>query len=129
MALPRTTAIGRVVDEPVVRWTKGGDAVLGFRMACNERKKDPDGNWVDGRSIFLSVSVWRAAAESAADEITKGMEVAVEGRLHEREYDKDGQTRRSLELDADTIARVWSGRPKTDQRQTVPAAFADEDPF
>lgn len=127
MALPRITATGNVATDPELRFTPNGDPVLGFRIACNERRKDANGTWVDGKRIFLNINVWKNA-EQLADDISKGDEITVEGRLHEREYEKDGQQRRSIELDADTVARTLGRRA----RATVSAPQTqgwDEDPF
>lgn len=105
MALPQVTATGNVTDSPTLRHTKTGTAVLNVRVACNERKKDENNNWVDARTVFLNVTVWGDKAEAAAEALDKGVEVTVVGRLSEREYqDKNGNPRTQITIDADTIA-------------------------
>lgn len=133
MALPHITAIGNLVSDPDLRFISSGTAVLEFRLGCNERKRDDNGNWIDGRSTFLTVTLWRQAAEQAAEELQKGMEVVVTGRLVVEEYEKDGQTRQALKIDAESVGRAYGRRKDTSTtRQAQPAqksAWDDEEPF
>lgn len=125
MTLPQITAIGNIVTDPQMRFTPQGIALLEFRMACNERKKDDSGKWVDGRSTFLGVTLWRNVAEQAGAELSKGQEVIVTGRLIVEEYEKDGQTRQAVKIDVDTIG-VTFGRRQANVKITE---VSDEIPF
>jgi single-strand DNA-binding protein len=98
------TVVGHVASEPALRVTSSGMKVASFRLASTERRYDKGlSAWRDGDTIFWSVSCWRAAAENVADSLLKGQPVIVHGRLKERGYEKDGQHRTSLEIDATTI--------------------------
>lgn len=125
MPLPHVTAVGNLTADPELKFTASGVALLELRLACNERKKDGD-RWVDGRTTFVKATLWRDAAEQAASELTKGMEVIVHGRLVVEEYEKDGQTRQSVKIDADTVARTYGRRP-VNHRPT--STITDEEPF
>jgi single-strand DNA-binding protein len=104
MALPTTTIVGNVVADPELRFTPSNAAVVSFRVAAGERKKDDQGNWVDGDTTFLSVSAWRQLAENVADQVKKGTGVIVTGRLKQRSYDKaDGTKVTVVELEADEV--------------------------
>lgn len=127
MALPQINLTGNVTDSPALRHTKAGHPVMNLRVACNERKKDDSGKWVDGRTVFLDVTVWGDKAEAAAELVDKGTEVTVIGRLSEKEYtDKDGNLRKQLTIDADTLACTVGrgGKPKAASTQSF-----DEEPF
>lgn len=129
MALPQITATGNLTEDPVLRHTKSGDPVVNLRLACNERKKDDQGNWTDGRTVYLSVSAWRTLADVAVEELAKGMEITVTGRLSTREYTTQaGETRTSVEIDADTIARTL-GRRKASAPSATAFAYDESDPF
>jgi single-strand DNA-binding protein len=84
----------------------GPDAalVLNFRVACNERRFDKASeSWVDGESLYLSVSCWRRLAENAAS-LVKGDPVIVRGKLRTREWTTEQGERRSVvELEANSI--------------------------
>lgn len=101
MALPNVTLVGRLAADPTLRQTNSGKYVTTLRVACNDRKKDDQGNWVDGDSVFIDVTVWRAA--EAVSKLAKGTEVLAVGTLKQRTYEKDGQQRTAYEIVADYI--------------------------
>ena len=95
------TLVGNLVDDPKLRTTEGGAEVAGFRVASTSRRFDRgEQRWVDGNSLFLSVSCWRALGANAAASLRRGDPVVVTGRLTTRTYEKDGQTRSVAELEA-----------------------------
>lgn len=102
-----TTIAGRLTSDPSLRFTNSGDAVASFTVARNDRKFDKQTNqWVDGDTLFLDVSCWRALAEGAAETLTKGDQVIVLGKLKQRSYDaKDGSKRTVIELVAEEIGK------------------------
>jgi single-strand DNA-binding protein len=99
------TVVGTLVSDMRPRRV-GPDAalVLNFRVACNERRFDKASeSWVDGESLYLSVSCWRRLAENAAS-LVKGDPVIVRGKLRTREWTTDQGERRSVvELEANSI--------------------------
>ncbi|MFJ5294492.1 single-stranded DNA-binding protein [Streptomyces sp. NPDC088348] len=99
------TIIGNLVDEPELRWTPAGAAVAKFRVASTPRVFDKQTNeWKDGEGLFLTCSVWRQAAENAAESLQKGMRVIVQGRLKQRSYeDREGVKRTVYELDVEEV--------------------------
>jgi single-strand DNA-binding protein len=98
------TVCGNLVDDPELRWTNGGAAVAKFRIASTPRTFDKQANeWRDGESLFLTCSVWRQAAENAAESLTRGMRVIVQGRLKQRSYEKDGAKHTVYELDVEEV--------------------------
>lgn len=95
------TLVGNLVDDPKLHTTDGGAEVAGFRVASTARRFDrAEQRWVDGGSLFLSVSCWRALGANAAASLRRGDPVVVTGRLTTRTYEKDGQTRSVPELEA-----------------------------
>ncbi|MFD7340748.1 single-stranded DNA-binding protein [Streptomyces violascens] len=99
------TVIGNLVDDPELRFTPSGAAVAKFRVASTPRIFDRQTNeWKDGESLFLTCSVWRQAAENAAESLQRGTRVIVQGRLKQRSYeDRDGTKRTVYELDVDEV--------------------------
>ncbi|MFE3381357.1 single-stranded DNA-binding protein [Streptomyces anulatus] len=99
------TVVGNLVDDPELRFTPGGAAVAKFRVASTPRVFDRQTNeWKDGEGLFLSCSVWRQAAENAAETLQKGMRVIVQGRLKQRSYeDREGVKRTVYELDVEEV--------------------------
>lgn len=98
------TIIGNLVDDPSLRFTPSGAAVANFRIASTPRTYDKQsGDWKDGESLFLSCAVWKQAAENVAESLTKGMRVIIQGRLKQRQYEKDGQKHTVFELEVDEV--------------------------
>lgn len=99
---PIITVVGNVTADPELRFTPAGKAVAGFTVASTPRTKNGD-EWVDGETTWLRCSAWEQLAENVAESITKGTRVIVQGAMSSRSYEKDGQTRTSLELRVDAI--------------------------
>jgi single-strand DNA-binding protein len=99
------TVVGNLVDDPELRFTPAGVAVAKFRVASTPRTFDRQANeWKDGESLFLTCSVWRQAAENAAESLARGTRVIVQGRLKQRSYeDREGVKRTVYELDVDEV--------------------------
>lgn len=106
MPLPTITIVGNLTSDPELRWTQSGKAVVNFRIACNDRKKDEAGNWVDGDTTFLDVTSWRAPS-AIADTCKKGSKVVVFGTLKQRTYEtKDGNSKTVYEVVAEEVATL-----------------------
>jgi single-strand DNA-binding protein len=95
------TIAGNVVDTPKLRRTKGGHFVASFRVASTPRRFDRETNgWVDGSTLFVTVTCWRAMGENAAQSLRKGQPVVVHGRYCQREYERDEKLHTTYELEA-----------------------------
>lgn len=98
-ALNRVTLVGRVGQDPDIRYLENSVAVGRFSIAVTERYPDKDGNWVDRPTEWHDIVVWRRLAERAKDELKKGKLVYVEGKLSSRKWeDKDGNPRKTIEI-------------------------------
>lgn len=98
------TVVGNLTSDPELRFTPSGAAVANFTVASTPRTFNRQTQeWEDGAALFMRCSIWRQAAENVAESLTKGARVIVQGRLKQRSYEKDGQTRTVVELDVDEI--------------------------
>jgi len=133
------TVVGTLVSDMKPRRVgPDGTLVLNFRIACNERRFDGGTeSWVNGDSLYLSVSCWRRLAENAAS-LVKGDPVIVRGKLRTREWaTEQGERRSVVELEASAIgpdlARCaatirrprWEERPRVGE-ETAPASPAED---
>jgi single-strand DNA-binding protein len=99
---------GNLTRDPELRNLPSGTSVCSLRVACNTRRKDDSGQWVDKPNYF-DVTVWGAQGENCAQYLSKGRPVAVDGRLEWREWqDKDGNKRQSVEIWADSVQFLGS---------------------
>ena len=95
--------IGRIGQEPELKHTGSGVAVLTLSVATNTSHKDQSGNNVE-YTEWHRVIVWRKLAEIIAQYGQKGTRVYTEGKLITRQWqDKDGNTRYTTEIQAESM--------------------------
>jgi single-strand DNA-binding protein len=96
--------VGNLTDDPELRYTPNGAAVVKFRVAGNRRYKDESGQWKDGDTSYFTVNAWRSLAENVAESLTRGTRVVVAGRLQMRSWEnQEGEKRTVVEIEADEI--------------------------
>lgn len=105
MSLPTISAVGRLTEDPDLKFAQNGTAIARIRMAFNSRKKDERGEWVDDRVAYLDGTAFKQLAEHAAESLTRGMEVCVTGRLVTETWEdkKTSEKRSKLVLLIDSI--------------------------
>lgn len=101
----RITVVGNLTADPELRFTQSGAAVANFTIASTPRSFDRQSNeWKDGETLFMRCSLWREAAENAAESLTKGARVIAVGNLVQRSYEtREGEKRTVVELQVDEI--------------------------
>lgn len=98
------TIVGNLTDDPELKYTPNGAAVVNFSVAVSPRFKDEAGNWKDGDTSFFRCSAWRSLAENIAESLTRGTRVVVTGRLKQRSWEtQDGDKRSVVEIEADDV--------------------------
>lgn len=123
MSLPFVSATGTLVADVEIKFATSGKAIAKLRIACNERKRGDDGEWYDSATSFLSLTLFGAAAEDAA-ELRKGQRIVVTGRLAQRVWEQDGVKRSDYELKVDSLGAV----PRAANRQSAGSNWAPETP-
>lgn len=107
--------VGNLGADPEVRYTQGGQAVCNFNVATNERWKDKTSGQPEERTEWHRVVVWGKLAELCRDYLAKGRTVYLEGRLQTRKWEKDGQTKYTTEVVAQTVQFLGArGETKSD---------------
>lgn len=122
--------VGRLGQDPEVRFTQGGTAVANLRIATDETWKDQSGERQQ-RTEWHTVVAWRKLAEICGQYLNKGRLVYIEGRLQTRSWqDKEGNKRYSTEVQADNMVMLGGTRSEEGQTPpaTQPAVAADSDP-
>lgn len=100
---------GNLTRDPELRSTDSGLSICSLRVAVNSRRKDgTTGSWVDKPNYF-DVTVFGKQGENAANYLSKGRPVAIQGRLDWREWEaKDGSKRQSVQIIADSVQFLGS---------------------
>lgn len=71
-------------------------------LAVNENQKGQDGQWSDYAN-FIDVKVFGKTAENLAQYLVKGKRIAVQGKLHQDRWEKDGQKFSRIVVNADNV--------------------------
>ena len=125
MTLNKMMIIGNLGADPELRYTPSGKAVTDLRVAVNDNRKGPDGEWIE-ETLWFRVSVWEQAAERLAEQLRKGNKVYAEGQLRVREFEgRDGEKRQSLEL---AFARVVNLERRPRDENAEGASYGDAPP-
>ena len=90
--------IGNLGNDPEIITTESGKKLAKFSIATNESYKDSKGERVTDTQ-WHNVMAWGKIAEIIESYVTKGKEVAIEGKLINRSWeDKEGNKRYTTEV-------------------------------
>ena len=110
--LNHITIMGRLTRDPELRRTGSGIAVTNFTVAVDRDYNPKDG--AEKEVDFIDCIAWRQSAEFVAKYFSKGRMAVVSGKLRIRNWtDKDGNKRRSAEVEADSV--YFGDSKKSDQ--------------
>lgn len=101
-SLNKVLLIGTLGRDPEQRFMPNGESVVNFSIACNENWKDKSGAKQE-HTEWVNVVMYRKLSEIAAQYLTKGSSVYLEGKMRTRKWEKDGVTRYSTEVIADQM--------------------------
>jgi len=102
----KVTLVGRLGQDPEIRFTGEGNAIASFSVATNESWKSKDGTMQE-RTEWTKVTVFGTTAEKYVQPyIKKGTLVYVEGSLKTDKWqDKDGNDKYSTGV----VANIYGG--------------------
>ena len=103
----RVILLGNITRDPDVRYTPAGTAVCEIGLAVNDRRKTPEGEWID-ETTFVDVTLWGKTAETAGQYLSKGSPLLIEGRLKLDSWEQDGQKRSKLRVIGERMQMVGS---------------------
>jgi len=106
--LNKVILIGRLGDDPDVKYTQNGAAVATLSLATSEKRKDRDGNTQE-RTEWHRVKLFGKLGEIAGEYLKKGALVAIEGRISYGQYEKDGVKHYTTDILADSM-KMLSGK-------------------
>ena len=113
--------IGRLGQDPELRYTTSGQPVARFSVATSESWVDKNTGNREERTEWHRIVAWGKLAELCRDYLRKGRQVYVDGRLQTRSWeDPSGQKRYTTEIIANNV--VFLDRvEKTDSNVSVNA--------
>ena len=151
MADNTITVVGNITRDPELKFLNSGQAAVRLSVAVNRRWQNRQTQEWEERVSYFEVTGYGAMAENAANSLTKGTRVIVNGRLEQRSWETENGDKRSIvEINADEIAPSLrfatavvtktpraegsnfqpSDRPAPAPRSNEPSSYAfDEEPF
>ena len=96
--------VGNLTRDIELRYTPSGTAVAKFGLATNRVYSDPVTKEKKQEVMFIDITVFGRAAETANQYLKKGSQVLVEGRLSLNQWtDQTGQKRSKHEIIAEQV--------------------------
>lgn len=109
MSMNKAIIIGNLGADPEIRYTASGSPVANLRVATNEKWTDKSGAKQE-RTEWHRVVVFGPTADSCGKYLSKGRQVAIEGRIQTKEWkDKDGNKRYTTEIVAHNVTFLSGG--------------------
>jgi single stranded DNA-binding protein (ssb) len=110
-SINRVIVLGNLTRDPELRSMPSGNPVCSLRIAVNDSVKDANtGEWRDHPNYF-DVDVFGSQGENCSKWLSKGRQVAIEGRLRWRSWEtQEGQKRSAVASSPTTCSS--SGRAR-----------------
>lgn len=102
----RVILCGNISSDIDLRTTNSGSPVAKFGLAVNRIKDGVD---------FIPIIVWNQQAENTKQFCSKGSKILVEGRMQNREYEKDGLKCHVTEVIADRIEYLSRAKKEAEE--------------
>lgn len=116
--------IGRLGQDPEVRYTPNGGAVANFSLATSESWNDKSGQKQE-KTEWHRIVVWGKLGELCGQYLSKGRQAFIEGRLQTREWvDKEGQKKYTTEIVANNVQFLGSPGEKAASSHSAGNDFA-----
>ena len=131
-SLNRVFLIGNLTRDPEIRYIPSGKAVADLNMAINRKYRTTSGEFKE-ETCYVSVVAWERQAETAGEYLKKGSAIMVEGSLRYEQWEKDGEKKNMLRVNADRIQFLDrlkrpaepSAASEAGQPQDAPAAASE----
>lgn len=126
MSINKVLLTGNLTRDPELSSTAGGTPVLSFGIAVNDkRKNNQTGEWEDYPN-YIDCVMFGIRAQSVSRFISKGNKVAIEGKLHWSQWERDGQKHSKINVIMDQIEFMSKGGSRVmAESQTVDASLYD----
>ena len=127
--LNKVMLIGRLGQDPEMRYTPSGKPLTKFQMAVNRSWTSADNEKKTETEWFTIVS-WGKLAEICNQYLRKGLLIYLEGRLHTRHWvDEEGANHSVVEVVAQEMIMLGSPKEEEGSDQAESPTPEDEYPF
>jgi len=117
-SLNRVILVGNLTRDPELKNIPSGACVADMGLAINERFTTKDGEKKD-QTCFVDIVVWGRQAETCGEYLHKGSSVLIEGKLKYDQWEKDGQKRNKLRVQADRVVFLDSRENRAEEQDAT----------
>jgi single-strand DNA-binding protein len=108
--------VGRLANDPEMRYTPSGMPIANFRLAVDRGRKSESG---EEQTDWLDIVAFQKTAELVAQYLDKGSLVGVEGRIQSRSWEgQDGKRNWRVEIIANNV-RFLESRAEAERRRAA----------
>jgi single-strand DNA-binding protein len=98
--------VGNIGKDPELKSFENGGKILSFSLATQESWKDPKTNEKVTQTDWHNIVIRRTSLAELGDQyLKKGMKVYVEGKIRNRSYQVNGETKYITEIFADEFEK------------------------
>ena len=108
MSVNKVILLGRVGNDPEVKFMPSGNAVVNLSIATNRKFKNQDSGSYEDKTEWHRVVFFNRLAEIVEQYVKKGTKLYLEGRLQTRSYEQDGVKKYSTEIVANEMQMLDS---------------------
>ena len=122
--------VGRLTRDSELKYSTSGFPICTFSLAVNDSKKEGDA-WKEF-AHFFDCTLLGKRGEALSQYLTKGQKVAIQGKLQQDRWEKDGQKRSKVKILVNDIELIGGKKAETDGdgENTPPENnFEDDIPF
>ncbi len=108
--------VGRLANDPELKYTPSGMPVVTFRLAVDRGRKSETG---EDQTDWLDIVAFQKTAELVSQWLDKGSLVGIEGRIQSRSWQaQDGTRRYAVEIVANNV-RFLESRQEAERRRAA----------
>lgn len=107
MAIPTISDIAGITADPELKHTNSGKAILNIRLAFNDSKfNEETRKWDTVKTFYVDAQAWEQTAERLYDQLAKGDQVYVTGRIETQSWEKDGEKKSKPVMNLQAVRKL-----------------------
>lgn len=106
--------VGRVGQDPVIRYTQQNTAIASFSIATSTKSKGQE------KTEWHKITAWDKLANIVENYVKKGTLVLIEGSISYKEWEKDGNKNYSAEITAYNLQMLGGKTDNKEEKQEQP---------
>jgi len=107
--------VGRLTQDPEIQETENGNKFSKLTIAIPRSFKNAEGVY---ETDFIPVDIWNKNAENTTEYCKKGDVVGIKGRLQNDNYEKDGEYKSIIKVQAERVTFL-SSKSKVEPEPTI----------